>query len=103
MTREMDMVMEALNRADSRIDKLSDGMTEVSSHLATLIERTDHLATREDLSTSIRLHAEGCSGRTSIAAKKSMSSATIRLLKALAGFLVIAGTAIAAYFGFGEK
>jgi hypothetical protein len=98
----MDLIIDAIGRADARIDKMADALGEVGAHCATLLERTEHLATREDVSTVIRTHVAELHrrGAHDSLAPRRLNGSVLKLVKALAAFLTVASAAIAAYFGF---
>ena len=98
MTKEIELVISQLERQGARIDILAGSLGEVASHCATLLERTQHLATKEEITQAIRLHSREC--RDSRLPRARDAAARSRLLRALAALVATVGAAIAAYFGF---
>ncbi len=96
MAKEFDFIQTMLEQQGQRIETLAHAVGEVGAHCATLVERSAHLATREDVSTAIATHTAAC--RVSRLPRKNGNMG--RLIKALAAFLAVAAAAISAYFGF---
>jgi hypothetical protein len=104
MGKELDLIAGMIERTSERVDQMTAGLGEVAAHVATLIERTDHLATREDVSTAIQTHTTAC--RTSLLARRGnggssggMPAPVARLLKAIAVLLSAVAAAVGAYWG----
>ena len=95
MGKELDFIQTMLEQQGTRLDTMSAAIADVGSHCATLVERSAHLATREDVSTAISTHTAAC--RLSHTPKRNGNMA--RLIKALAAFLAILGAAIGTYYG----
>lgn len=98
MADKFDLVITLVEQYGARIDKMAEAIGEVGNHCATLIEQTKHLATREDLSTSIKTHVDEMHRKNSIAPRR-MNGALLKLIKAAAALLTVAAAAIATYMG----
>jgi hypothetical protein len=99
---ELDIILAQLNRTGEAVDALSGQVSEVSGHCATLLERTIHLATREDVTSAIKTHAGDCKASrmpTSIEANADEAKARAKLWLALAGAITTIATVLAVYFG----
>jgi hypothetical protein len=99
---ELDIILAQLNRTGEAVDALSGQMSEVSGHCATLLERTIHLATREDVTSAIKTHASDCKASRMPAALEitaEEAKARTKVWLALAGVLTTAATIAAVYFG----
>ena len=94
--KELDLIAAQLERVEERQDKMLSSIEKVSTHCATLLERTVHMATRDDVTAAIRTHTGDC--RTSRLPKNG--TANRQLLKAVAAILTSLAAALAAWFGF---
>lgn len=77
---------------------------QIHATCATLLERTNHLATREDVTAAIQLHKSSCSS-TRIRAPRSTTSgaAWAQLAKGVGLALATAATAVLAWLGFSSQ
>ena len=99
---ELDLILSQLNRTGEAVDSLSEQVSVVSSHCATLLERTIHLATREDVTSAIKLHASDCKASrmpSAIEATAEEVKARTKLWLALAGAVTLISSGVAVYFG----
>lgn len=106
-SHEFDLIISTLELNGARLDTLSAGLGDVARNCATLLERTAHLATREDVTAAIRLHASECktNKRNTGDIPKSLippyaGSGAKKLIRALALFFATAAAAIGSYLGF---
>jgi hypothetical protein len=72
----------------------------INATCATLLERTNHLATREDVSSAIQVHRSSCSSTKNRASRNVNYAGWAQLAKGVGLALATAATAVLAWLGF---
>jgi hypothetical protein len=107
MVDKLDLIHDMVRTQGERMEALGTTVGTVSMHCATLLERTAHMATREDVSQSIATHMAACRasraprGIDTVSGDGARRAAVTRLIKALAALFAIAAAAVGAWLGFG--
>lgn len=99
--QDCERIWKTLDTHSGKLDLLGTDLSEIGKQIAVILERSENLARKGDVTESIRLHLLDCKASRAPAAVADAEehAARTKVWLALAGAITTAATVAAVYFG----